>query len=110
MVTLKSLFKKQKEIISKIKSIDNFMKGSIYLLNRKCSNPKCKCNSGGKKHSSYVLTFSEKGKTKILSLKKDQQKEIKNLTEKYKKMNNLILQLTTVNIEIIKKEKEISKK
>ncbi len=107
MATLKSLMKKKNDLIAKINLFSNLMKGSVYLSVRKCSNPQCKCNHDGKKHKSFVLTYSKKGKTQTLSLKRDQQKKAKKLTENYKKIKKIILQLTDINAEIIKQEKKL---
>ena len=69
MPNLDSLLKKKTKLISKIRSLNNFMKGTVYLSKRKCSNPNCKCHRDKKKlHKSFVLSFTIDGKTHILSL------------------------------------------
>ena len=110
MTKMKSLISKRSKLISSIHSFPNLMKGTVYKLHRKCSNPNCKCNKENDYlHSSFVLTFSKNGKSKILSLKSDQQLEVKKLTENYKKIKNLITQITDINIEVFKQEKLIKK-
>jgi intergrase/recombinase len=107
MTTLKSLMKKKVDLITKINSFSNLMKGTVYLSARKCSNPQCKCNHDGKKHTSFVLTYSKNGKTQTLSLKRDQKEKVKKLTENYKQIKKYILLLTDINAEIIKQEKKL---
>lgn len=107
MSNLKALVSQKNKLIADIHSFANLMKGSVYQLNRKCSNKKCQCNKDGSKHSSFVLTYSKKGKTKILSLKKEQEKKVRKLTINYNKFKDIIFRLTNINIEIIKLEKKM---
>ena len=109
MPTLKYLIKKKDKLITEINLFSNFIKGTVYLSIRKCSNSKCQCNHGGEKHKSYVLSYSKNGKTKTISLKRNQHQRIKKLTENYKEIKTIILQLTDLNVEIIKQEKNIKK-
>lgn len=44
-----------------------FLRGSLITLKRKCGKPTCHC-AKGKPHTSPALSFSLKGKTKILTL------------------------------------------
>jgi len=110
MQKLNSLLKKKENLLSKIKSFDDFMKGTVYLSKRKCSNPNCKCHKDVKYlHKSFVLSFTKNGKTHILSLKKDQTDEIKKLTRNWKDLKELISKLTDINVQIIKLKKELNK-
>lgn len=110
MPNLDLLLKKKKKLISKIKSLNDFMKGTVYLSKRKCSNTNCKCHQDKKKlHKSFVLSFTTDGKTRILSLRREQADEIRKLTQNWKDLKGLISKLTDINIQIIKLKKVLNK-
>ena len=110
MQNLDLLLKKKIKLLSKIKALNNFMRGTVYLSKRKCSNPNCKCHQDKNKlHKSFVLSFTADGKTHILSLRKEQADEIRKLTQNWKDLKELISKLTYINIQIIKLRKKINK-
>ena len=110
MKNLNVLLKRKKALLSKIKLLDDFMKGTIYLSKRKCSNPKCKCHVDKRYlHKSYVLTVTKNGKTHTLSLRKDEVDEVRKLTENWKELKELVSELTDINMQIIKLKKELNR-
>ena len=49
--------------------IKSMTKGTVYIQKKKCGNKNCKC-ARGELHSTKVLSFSHKGKTRLISLTK----------------------------------------
>ena len=110
MKDLDALLKERLSLIGKIKSFNDFMKGTVYLSKRKCSNPKCKCHQDKKYlHKSYVLTVTKDGKTHTLSLRKGEVDEVRKLTENWKELKELVSELTDINMQIIKLKKELNR-
>lgn len=47
--------------------IPSLLRGSLIRLRRKCGKPNCRCFQG-QPHASPALSYSQRGKTKILTL------------------------------------------
>ena len=110
MMNVNVLLKKKRTLLSKIKLFNDFMKGTVYLSKRKCSNPKCKCHQDKKYlHKSYVLTVTKDGKTHTLSLRRGEVDEVRKLTENWKGLKELVSELTDINMQIIKLKKELNR-
>lgn len=51
----------------KLPPVPSVLRGSLICLRRKCGKPNCHCREG-KAHASPALSYSQRGKTKILTL------------------------------------------
>ena len=60
------------------------VRGSFYLLRRKCGKPNCRCATG-QLHASYVLTRSEAGKDRLYPVPKDQRAQIRKWAAEYRR-------------------------
>ncbi len=47
--------------------VSSLLRGSLICLRRKCGKPNCRC-ARGKPHSSPALSYSQQGKTTLLTL------------------------------------------
>src|SRR2546422_1314408 len=70
--------------LRKLQRSQPMVRGSFYLLRRKCGKPNCRCTRG-KLHQSWVLTRSEKGRDKIYTVPKDQQPRVRKWATEYRK-------------------------
>jgi hypothetical protein len=53
--------------IVKLPPVPSVLRGSLICLRRKCGKPNCHCREG-QAHASPALSFSQRSKTKILTL------------------------------------------
>lgn len=60
------------------------VKGTVYEQRRQCGKPNCRCKTG-KKHATMMLSRSEGGRTKLVSIPEGQLKELKILTRRYQR-------------------------
>lgn len=60
------------------------LRGSFYLLRRKCGKPNCRCATG-QLHASYVLTRSEAGKDRLYPVPKEQRAEVRKHAAEYRR-------------------------
>lgn len=60
------------------------IKGSVYEQTRKCGKPNCRCRTG-KLHTSMILSRSEGGKTRLISIPEGRLKELQILTRRYRR-------------------------
>jgi len=58
------------------------LRGSLITLKRKCGKPTCHC-AKGKPHQSPALSYSLKGKTKIITLRPTDIPEVKEALRRY---------------------------
>lgn len=99
------LLKKQEEILAKIKKMDNFLVGSLVILHQTCGRKGCHCEKG-EKHPGYYFSVNNKGKTKMCYVPKDQVSKFKKYSENHKKLKELLLKLTLINMELLKYRKK----
>jgi len=58
--------------------------GSLYLLRRTCGKPTCRCTRG-QRHSVWVLTRSEAGRSRLYTVPADQRGRLRTLTREYRR-------------------------
>jgi hypothetical protein len=76
------------------------VKGNVYELARKCGKPNCTCTRG-ELHRSMVLTWSEKGQGRLLSLPPERILEVKRKSEEYLRFRRARAQVTEVCRDIL---------
>ena len=78
-----NLLNQIKDLLSIILSKNSLIKGTIYDQKKKCGNPNCKC-ARGELHITKLLSFSDKGKTKLIPLTKYSYDELLKIRQKVK--------------------------
>jgi hypothetical protein len=58
------------------------IKGNVYEMARKCGKPSCACARGAL-HRSMVLSWSHKGKTRLMSIPSERLLELRRKSEEY---------------------------
>jgi hypothetical protein len=76
------------------------VKGNVYELARKCGKPNCVCTRG-ELHRSMVLTWSEEGKSRLLSLPRERVAEVKKKSEEYLRFRRARARVTEIYREIL---------
>jgi hypothetical protein len=76
------------------------VKGNVYELARKCGKPNCTCTRG-ELHRSMVLTWSEKGKSRLLSLPSERVGEVKKKSEEYLRFRRARARVTEIHRDLL---------
>ena len=76
------------------------VKGNVYELARKCGKPNCLCTRG-RLHRSMVLTWSERGKSRLLSIPSERVAELKKKSEEYLRFRRARARVTEIHREIL---------
>lgn len=76
------------------------VKGNVYELARRCGKPNCVCTRG-KLHRSMVLTWSEEGKSRLLSIPSKRVAEVKKKSEEYLRFRRARARVTEIHREIL---------
>jgi len=103
-VCMNKLKKERIKIISKIKSLDDIIKGSIYEMKRFCGKKNCKCIRTNTPHKSLFLSYRYEGKTQLIPIKKEQVLMVKKKIQKYKELKKAIDKLAMINSKLLKYE------
>jgi len=60
------------------------VRGSVVTHRRRCGKPNCRCADGEALHETIVLSYSEGGRTRLLTLPADQVASARAATERYR--------------------------
>ena len=76
------------------------VKGNVYELARKCGKPNCLCTRG-ELHRSMVLTWSEGGKGRLLSIPSERVADVKKKSEEYLRFRRARARVGEIHREIL---------
>jgi len=77
--------------------IEEFLRGSVVLLRRPCAYAGCRKCASGERHPMWVLTVSERGKTRTVYLGAGKAAAARQMTANYRRLKALIEQVAEVN-------------
>ncbi len=97
-----NLEEEKRKTLEKIRSLDDVIRGSIYELKTKCGKPNCYCAKTQRRHTSLMLSFSYKGKTKLIPIKEEQIPAIKSKLSDYRQLKAAIDELVRINAEMLR--------
>jgi hypothetical protein len=101
--TAMSLHEEKRKVLEKIQSLDGAIRGSIYELQTKCGKPNCYCARTPRRHTSLMLSFSYKGKTRLVPIRTEQIPEIRARINDYKQLKAAVDELTRINAELLRR-------
>ena len=105
MTTKRSELRQQsREMRSRMRKIGQMIQGSIMFRRIRCGKPTCKC-ARGHLHECLCITYKEKGKTKTVYIDKNRQAEAFLMCANYKKMKNLLKELSLINLELVRSQR-----
>lgn len=76
------------------------VKGNVYEIARKCGKRSCAC-SRGQLHRSMVLSWSEQGKTRLLSIPPTRLAELQEKSEEYLRFRRARARVSAIHREIL---------
>jgi hypothetical protein len=77
------------------------IKGTVYEQRRKCGKPTCYCATG-EPHASMMLSRSERGRTRLMTIPSGHLKDYQVLTERYQKFRRARARLGQIYKTMIK--------
>lgn len=84
------------------------IKGSYYLLYKRCGNPKCpRCTQGGKHGPFPHLSLSEAGKRKLIFIRVEDRSSVKLKSFNYRIYQSRLARIRKINQEIFDALKQI---
>jgi hypothetical protein len=89
------------ELLRVVKQRRPMVRGNCYNLRRKCGKDGCRCQNG-QLHESWVLSVSEKGRTRMQVIPKGKRAQWQSMTERYRRFRRARARLVKLFAEIIK--------
>ena len=84
--TLQALRADYQQHLEDLLALRQILKGSVYELQTRCGKPSCHCASPeGPLHSTTVLSWSERGKTRLRTLPAGDRARLRRLAENYRR-------------------------
>ena len=81
----------------RLAGIEEVLRGSVVLMKRPCTYPRCRKCASGERHPTWGLTVSEKGKTRTVYLGVKRLDAARRMTENYRRLQALVEQISTIN-------------
>lgn len=85
---------------------DGLAHGSLIRMARRCGNPKCRCALKDEKHESWCLGVSQKGRTRMKHIPRDQEARVQRWVQQYQRARELLETISTEAWKQLQKAKE----
>ncbi len=95
--SLRQLGEEAAKLIEVFVSDQPLMRGSVYEMRRKCGKASCVCATQGRLHSSRVISWSEKGSTRLRVIPKGSFAEFRILTRRYQRFRKARARLVKIH-------------
>jgi len=106
------LLHRRRLLLKRLAAAEEFVRGSVVRMKRKCVRSRCRRCAEGEGHPTWVLTFSENGKTRTVYLGEKRLAEARRLVENYRRVVEGIEEASRVSLALLKagpsKEEESS--
>lgn len=76
------------------------VKGNVYEMARKCGKPSCACRRG-ELHRSMVLSWSHKGKTRLISIPPGRITELRRKSEEYLRVRSARARVSVISKQMV---------
>ena len=97
---LRGLMTELERVLEVVFGRSPLVKGNVYELARKCGKVNCICTRG-ELHRSMVLTWSEAGKSRLLSIPAERVAEVKQKSEEYLRFRRARARVGEIHREIL---------
>jgi len=98
---IRDLQQRERELLDALLSCRHLVKGSVYELLTRCGKPNCSCSQGAP-HAAMVLSWSQEGRTKLMTVGPGDLDRLLRLTGEYKKFRQARASLVKLQRELLK--------
>lgn len=97
---LQRLLEELKRSVKVVFGRNPLVKGNVYEMARKCGKPTCACTRG-ELHRSMVLSWSHRGKTRLMSISSERIADLRRKSEEYLRVRRARAQVTVLCKQIL---------
>jgi hypothetical protein len=94
------------ELHQLLERADGLAHGSLIRMARRCGNPKCRCALKDEKHESWCLGVSQKGRTRMKHIPRDQEARVRRWVQQYQRARELLEAISQEAWKQLQKAKE----
>jgi hypothetical protein len=98
--TLTRLAQEVVELVPMFLQREPLVKGTVYQQRRKCGKPNCACATG-EPHRTMILSRSEEGRTRLVSIPEGRLVDLQVLTERYQRFRSARARLGQIYKEML---------
>jgi hypothetical protein len=102
--SLHRLFQKRSQLFTEISKLTSLLHGSWIERYFTCTRPECKCHQGQRHGPHYCLVINEDGHQRQKYVPQSQIATAQTGLAQYKRLQDLVHQITLINLAIMKKE------
>ena len=95
------LERRRKLLITRMTRLTDFVRGSVVLMKRRCTYPRCRPCASGRRHPTWVLTYSHHGKTRTVYLGQQRLRDAQRMANQYRTLTDLIEQIAQINLALL---------
>ena len=88
----------------RVVEIEEFLRGSVVLMKRRCIFAGCRKCASGERHPTWVLTVNRKGKTHTVYVGQSRLAEAKRLVENYRRVKSLLEEVAQINLVLFRRK------
>jgi hypothetical protein len=101
---LRRVAQKRKLLWKRVAEIEEFLRGSVVLMKRRCIFAGCRKCASGERHPTWVLTVNRKGKTQTVYVGQARLAEAKRLVENYRHLKTLVEEVAQINLVLFRRK------
>jgi hypothetical protein len=106
---VRRLHQKRKLLLKRMAQIEDFLRGSVVLMKRPCVDERCHKCASGERHPTWVLTLSEKGKTRTVYLGAARATAARQMSQNYRRLGVLTEEVAQINLVLLTGRKSTRK-
>ena len=91
----------RERLLGKVAEIREFVRGSVVLMKRRCTYPRCRKCASGERHPTWVLTVSRGGKTQTVYLGTKRLAQAQAMVENYRTLLAWVQEIADVNLALL---------
>ena len=107
---LAALQNRRDALLEELRAMPNLTRGAVYEKNRKCGRATCHCATGGEKHRTRLFSVILKGRTYSRYVRLEEFEEIQRQTAAYRRLREIVEDLTEVNLELLQQRRVAGRK
>lgn len=108
---LEQLLAQRRELLRKIGRISNLIRGSVVVSTTRCGKARCKCSRGKEfEHRVVYVSVVVGGKRRNVAIPPERLSEVRGWSEQYQRLKRIVDELSEINVEILRAERERGKK
>ena len=95
------LVAQRERVLGRVAGVREFLRGSVVLMQRRCAQRRCRrCATGGR-HATWVLTVSERGKTRTVYLGAGRAERARRMAANYRQLQGWIEAASRINERLL---------